>query len=100
MNFHVHLEGSDAFGGAGNFEVHVASKIFGIHEVSKDVSFVNIFRRDFGAFRYIHHETHGYARNWALDWHAGVHQSHTGGTSGSHRGGAILRHDSVTLRIA
>ena len=79
---HIHLQSRNTLGGAGDFKIHIASKIFGVHKVSQNIRFVAI-----------HHQAHSNASDWTLERHAGIHKSETRATSGSHRGRAVLRHD-------
>ena len=60
LNLDVHLQGSDAIGGAGHFEVHVAEVIFvaqNVGEHSKTVAVFDQAHSDAGHMRF-----HGHAR--------------------------------------
>ena len=66
VDFHIHLKGSDAFGGTGDLEIHMAGEIFSIHEVAQNIRSVTV-----------HNETHSDARDGALEWDTSVHESET-----------------------
>ena len=55
MNFHIHLEGGNSLFGTSDLEVHIASEIFGVHEVSEDIGFVKMLGGNFGALFNIYH---------------------------------------------
>ena len=66
----VHLEGSDAVGGSGDLEVHVAEVIFHALDVGEDGVGVIAVERSGSD------ETHGDAGDGSLDRNAGIHQGH------------------------
>ena len=78
IDFDIHLQGRDAFVGAGDLEIHVAQVILVSHDVGEDgipFTFLDQAHRDAG---------HGRQR-----WHAGIHQCQAGATNGRHGTGTI-----------
>ena len=85
----VHLQRRDAFGRAGDLEVHVAVVVFGAGNVGEDGVLAALL---------VHHEPHRDAGDRLLDRHAGVHHRERSAAHGRHRRGAVrledVRHDA------
>ena len=74
----VHLQGGDAFLGAGDLEVHVAVVIFGAGDVGEDGVVVAFL-----------HQAHGDARHRSRNRHTGIHQRQGGAADRGHRARAV-----------
>ena len=74
----VHLQGGDALGGSGDFEVHVAEVIFSTLDIGQDDVAVAFFD-----------QTHGNTGNRCFDGNTGIHQCQGGTADGCHRGGTV-----------
>ena len=64
VNLHIHLECRNTFSSTSDLEIHIASKIFGIHKVGQNIRLVAI-----------HHKPHSDTSNWAFERNTGIHQS-------------------------
>ena len=62
----IHLQGSYAFGGASNFEIHVAQMVF----VAQDIG-------QYGETTAFLDQSHGDARHMRRDRHTRIHQCQT-----------------------
>ena len=96
VDLDVHLDGGDAFRGAGHLEVHVAQEVFHTLDIGQDGVFAGaVFLDSFD-------QTHGDAGYGSLNGHACVHQREAGTASGSHGrrtvGGQDLGHDADRVR--
>ena len=74
----VHLDAGDAFGRAGNLEVHVAHGVLVAEDVGEDDELVAFLD-----------EAHGNARHGSADRHARVHEGEAAAAHGGHGGGAV-----------
>ena len=61
-DFDVHLQGSDAFAGAGYFKVHITEVIFSALDIGQDSVVFAFF-----------YQAHGYTSYGCLNWHTGIH---------------------------
>ena len=75
LDFDVHLEGSDAVSGTSDFEVHVASVVFGTLDVGEDFSDA-VFASD---------EAHCDAGDGRSDRDTAVHHRQGSGAYACHR---------------
>ena len=66
----VHLQCSDAFVGAGHFEIHIPQVVFDALDVAEDL-----------VVAAIGDQAHGDAGNGRLDWHTRIHQRQCGTTN-------------------
>ena len=78
LNLNVHLHGRDAFGGAGDFEVHVADMIFQALDIGQN-----------GVFFAVSDHAHGDTGNRPFDRHTAVHQRQCGGADTGLAGAAV-----------
>ena len=73
LDFDVHLQGGNAFGGAGHFEVHVAEVVF----VAQDVG-------EHGEFVAFQNQAHGNAGHMGFERHTGGEQAQAAAAHGGH----------------
>ena len=76
--FQVHLNGSDALGGTGHFEVHFAVEVFNALDVDEGGEIIPVLN-----------QAAGDAGDGRLDGHARIHQSQCRAADGALRGGAV-----------
>src|SRR5574344_1073805 len=91
VDLDVHLASGDTVAGTRYLEVHIAQVVFVAENIAQHSPFV--------AFR---DETHGNTCHRFADFHAGIHQSQTACTNGSHRRGTVgfedVAHQSDGIR--
>ncbi len=75
----IHLQGGDALGSAGDFEIHIAEVVFGALDIGQDL--VTAGR--------IGDQAHGHTGDRGLDRHTCIHQRQGRTADGTHRGGSI-----------
>jgi len=78
LDLDVHLQGSDALGGASDFEIHIAKVIFHALDVGQDLVASVLFD-----------QSHGDASYRRLDRHAGIHQRQGRAAHRGHRRGTV-----------
>ena len=69
FDFDIHLESGNSFLGTGDFEIHIARKIF--YTLNIGENFVSL---EFGFVVFVCNKTHSDTSDWSLDRHTRIHK--------------------------